>query len=366
MRRFVSRLFAALASLVLASRGLAQLPDMRNPNSAAPPSGGLNNIIQANPQDINAAYAVTPDAGAWMICAASYQGEAASELAYLLCGYLRQQRYPAYVFNRGNEDRRKAQEELDKRQQAYPGLTRRRVLAHPMEDQLAVLIGGFSDFDAASAQLKKVRNWNLPDIKLRSGKPAFDIMEIYEPVPGQNKHELKRFAVNPFHTAFVIANPTLPPQAREKPKVDPLWKKLNAGESRSLFKCPKPWTLVVQEFRGAQVIQTTSSSGGFLDKLGLGEHLGKSLDNSAKMAENVCDMFRQMKFKSYVLHTRFGSVVTVGEFDGPDDPALLQTQKDLARFSFKKGVQTRPGAFQQTGETAFNLFAKSLPMEVPR
>ena len=277
-------------------------------------------------------------------------------MAYQLCTYLRQKHYPAYVYNRGSAERKKLQEELDQWQKAYPGVPRRRVLAHPQEDQFAVLLGGFPDMDAASAQLKKVRKWDLPDIKLKSGKPAFDTYDVYE--PGKDKKfELKRYPINPFHTAMVVPNPTIPPQRKPVAKVDPLWKKLNADEPRSLFKCPKPWTLAVQEFRGAYAIQTTSSTGGFLEKLGFGDHAGQRLDNAARMAEQVCDMFRKLGFKSYVLHTRYNSVVTVGEFDSPNDPALLRTQEQLARMSFKNG---------KTGEVAFNLFAKALPMEVPR
>jgi cell division septation protein DedD len=319
-------------------------------------SNGLNGLIQSSREDINAAYAVTPEAGPWMICVASYQGESAAELAYQLCTYLRQKHYPAYVYNRGNAERKKLQEELDQWQKAYPGVPRRRVLAHPQEEQFAVLLGGFRDMDAASAQLKKVRKWDLPDIKLKSGKPAFDTYDVYE--PGKDKKfELKRYPVNPFHTAMVVPNPTVPQQRKPMAKVDPLWKKLNADEPRSLYKCPKPWTLAVQEFRGAYAIQTTSSSNGFLEKLGLGDHAGQRLDNAARMAQEVCDMFKKLGFKSYVLHTRYNSVVTVGEFDSPNDPALQRTQEQLARMSFKNG---------KTGEVAFNLFAKALPMEVPR
>jgi hypothetical protein len=114
----------------------------------------------------------------------------------------------------------------------------------------------------------------------------------------------------------------------------------------------------VQEFRGSQIIQTGSTSSSFLDKLGFGEHnLGKRLDYSAKMAEDLCDMFRSLGFKSYVLHTRTHSVVTVGEFNGPKDPAMAEMQEKLDHFSFKNG---------KTGETAFKLFTKALPMEVPR
>lgn len=343
--------------------GLAQAP--MTPSSAVQPaSTGLNGLIESSREDINAAYAVTPQAGEWMICAASYQGESSSELAFLLCSHLRQKRYAAFVFNRGNAERQKAQKELDDWQQQHPGMPRRRILAHPQEDQYAVLIGGFRDIEAANAELKKVRALDLPNLQLKSGKPAFDTIDHYEPVPGKKTFELKRYPVNPFHSAMVVPNPTIP-RTKQVAKVDPLWKKLNAGEPRSLYKCPKPWTLAVKEFRGAEVIQSSSSQGGFLEKLGFGDHLGRRLDNSAKMAQNVCDMFRQLHFKSYVLHTRFGSVVTVGEFESLNDPELLRTQERLSHFSFRKGVQSG-GAMQQTGETAFSLFAKAMPMEVPR
>lgn len=354
MRRMTLLPALGLGLVLLARQGQTQAPEMSNPSAPNQP-GGLNGLIQSNREDINAAYAVTPQAGPWMICVASYQGESSSELAYLLCTYLRQKNHPVYVYNRGNAERKKLQDELDQWRKANPGLPRRRMLAHPEEDQFAVLLGGFRDMDAANAQLKKVRKWDLPDIKLKSGKPAFDTYDLYEPVAGKKSYELKRYAVNPFHNAMVVPNPTIPPPPKQVAKVDPLWKKLNAYEPRSLYKCPKHWTLAVQEFRGAHAVQSASESSGFLEKLGFGDHPGQRLDNAAKMAQNVCDMFRKFGFKSYVLHTRYNSVVTVGEFDDMNDPELIRTQEKLARMSFKT----------KNGETAFSLFAKALPMEVP-
>jgi cell division septation protein DedD len=357
MRRFA--LLPALGLALVGSLGLGQTVPPTPPNgSTAEQPSGLSNLIQPGTEDINAAYAVTPDAGMWMICVASYQGENAPELTNRLCTYLRERRYPAYVFNRGNEERKKLQEELDQWQRANPGIPRKWQLAHPREDQFAVLIGGFRDVEAASSQLKKVRGWDLPDIKLKSGKPAFDTYDVYEPAQGKKSYEVKRYPINPFHTAFVIRNPTIAQERKPVAKVDPFWKKLNSDEPRSLFKCPKPWTLAVQEFPGAQVIQPNSPSSGFLEKLGFSDnHLGKRLDASAIMAQQVCDMFRKLGFKSYVLHTRSSSVVTVGEFATRDDPALLSTQEKLKTMSFKNG---------NTNEQAFKLFAKALPMEVPR
>jgi cell division septation protein DedD len=366
MRRFSLLSAVGLGLALSASAGQAQMAQTPPPNAAGQAPGGLNGLIESSREDVNAAYAITPEAGQWVICVASYQGESSAELANLLCGYLRQKHQAAYVYNRGNVERKKMQDELDQFNLKHPGMPRRRVLAHLQEDQFAVLIGGFRDMDAANAQLKKIHKWDLPNLQLKSGKPAFDTIDHYEPVPGKNTCELKRYPINPFHSAMVVPNPTAPPQRPVAAKFDPLWKKLNAHEPRSLYKCPKPWTLAVQDFRGAEVLQTSAtSSNSFLEKLGFGDHFGKRLDNSVGMAQNVCDMFRHLGFKSYVLHTRNGSVVTVGEFNSPNDPEMARTQRDLARISFKKGVKAG-NSYQQTGETAFNLFSRAMPMEVPR
>src|SRR5262245_48132810 len=120
MRRFA--LLPALGLALVVSTALGQTVPQETPRANAPEQGGagLSNLIQSSKEDINAAYAVTPDAGAWMICVASYQGPDAPELAYKLCTYLRERRFPAYVFNRGNEERKKFQEELDQWQRANP------------------------------------------------------------------------------------------------------------------------------------------------------------------------------------------------------------------------------------------------------
>jgi hypothetical protein len=362
MRRFALLPALGLVLTMVAVAGKADPPQGADPSAPAQPAAGLANLVQpASGPDINAAFAVTTDAGLWMICAASYQGPDAPELANKLCTYLRAHRYSTYVFNRGNEERKQLQEELDRWQREHPNTVRRWRLAHMQEEQLAVLIGGFKDVDAASAELKKVRKLDLPDIKLSSGKPAFDTYDAYEQAQGKKGYELKRYAINPFHTAFVIRNPTVPQERKQSAKADPLWKKLNSEEPRSLYKCPKPWTLVVQEYTGAQVIQPANASGGFLEKLGFNDkNLGKRLDQSAAMAQELCDMLRNDRrfgLKSYVLHTRYSSVVTVGEFDGPKDPGMQRVREQLKHFTFKNG---------KTGETTSLLFANPVPMEVPR
>lgn len=361
MRR--SALLAALGPTVVlvGTFAVAQPPGMPNPS---PPGngGGLSNLVQPSGEvDINAQFAVTPEAGEWMICAASYRGQDAPELANKLCQYLRERRVAAYVYNRGNVERKKMQEELDQIHQNNGGGPRRWRLAHLQEEQLAVLIGGFRDINAAHSGLDKVRKMPLPDIKLQSGKPAFDTYDEYEKVPGKGGYALKRYPINPFHNAFACPNPTIPQTRPKVAKVDPSWRKFNSEEPRSLFKCRKPWTLVVQEYTGAQVIQPTAASSGFLEKLGFSDHnLGKRLDQSARQARELCDMLRndtRFKLKAYVLHTRTSSIVTVGEFDGPNDPNMQRVCEQLTHFTFKNG---------NTGEIVSLLWAKPMPYEVPK
>jgi hypothetical protein len=337
----------------------AQPPRELNFGAGSPPPGaGLNNLVEqpTAKEEVNPAYAVSPEAGPWMICAASYQGSDAPELANMLCEFLRSRGYRAYIYNRGNEERKKWQEELDRWQQAHPGMVRKWRLANMQEEQLAVLIGGFRDPDAAGSELKKLRKLEVPLMKLKSGKPAFDTYDVYEQTPGTKNYELKRYPISPIHNAMAVPNPTIPHQHQAGHKPDPVWKKLNADEPFSLYKCPKPWTLAVQEYAGAQVIQPTSASSGFLDKFGLGEHnLGKRLDAAAMQAQQVCGLLRKFNYKAYVLHTRNSSVVTVGEFSSPNDPELLRVQQELTKFSFK----------DKMGNDIVKLFARPLPMEVP-
>jgi hypothetical protein len=362
MRRFALPPVLGLALALLTGPGQADPPpaDLQNSGVQNQPGSGLANLVPSSaPADagVNPMYAVTPQAGLWMICVSSYQGPDAAELAQKLCEYLCDHRLQGYVYCRGSEERKQLQEELDRWQKEHPGLPRRKRVAHMGEEQYAVLLGGFRDIDAANAELKKVRKMDAPNIHLKSGKPALDTYDVYEQSQQGKGYELKRYAVNPFHTAFVIRNPTVPREQRPVAKFDPLWKKLNAEEPRSLYKCPKPWTLAVQEYVGTQVIMPANATGGFLEKLGFNDNnLGKRLDASAGMAQGLCDMLRELKFKSYVLHTRNSSVVTVGEFDSPTDPNLLRVQDQLSHFSFK----------DKQGHEAVKLFAKAQPMEVPR
>jgi len=68
----------------------------------------------------------------------------------------------------------------------------------------------------------------------------------------------------------------------------------------------------------------------------------------------VAEFLRGMKptsFDAYVMHTRNSSIVCVGSYDRPDDPALLQMQKTIGGLKI--------GHLDQ-------LMAIPLPMEIPK
>jgi hypothetical protein len=331
-------------------------PDVRGQSGAPLPGQGLAGITQEVPAAPPSPFAVTPEAGPWMICAASYTGPDAPEMAYKVCLELRK-RYPStYTYNRATEERRQLQEELDRWNKEHPDVPRPRRRVR-IEEQCAVLIGGFRDVDAASAELKKIRLLPPPDVRLAPGKLGFDTYDIYEPTKDNRGVELKRYAVNPFHTAFVIHNPTIPMEKPQQSRVDPAWKRLNADEPRSLLNCPKPWTLVVQEYVGGTVILPTAGASSFLEKLGFSsEGAAKRLDACAMRARQLAEVLDHMGFKTYILHTRTTSVVSVGGFNGPDDPELLRVQAQLRHVSFR----------DDRGQVPMQMFNPAVPKPVPR
>ena len=76
-------------------------------------------------------------------------------------------------------------------------------------------------------------------------------------------------------------------------------------------------------------------------KMGL-THSGNALTAGAAQAETLAKALRSLKgpsreslnLEAFVLHARTGSIVTVGQFDAPNDPALIQTQRLLSSIKF--------------------------------
>lgn len=336
------------------------IPDTGN---MAQPTAGSQEV------DVTRPYAIGPHAGTWLICAASFTGPYAPSLAVQLVEEVRHKHgMPAYIFNHANEERLRLLQEEEAAQRAAEaqGIPRARRRIRRVDEQCAVLVGGprggWQNIDDATAFMKKVRGWDLPQLRLDNGRPAYEYsVELRAPVGRQGSptapHEVvKHNAINPFQTSFVTHNPTIP---AEKPrnKYDPAWEKFNRHEDYSLLRCPKPWTLAVKEYAGGMMVQPTADKGGFLDKIGLGGlKAGEGITAAGYQAHELASFLQKLGFQPYVLHTRTSSIVTIGAFSGPDDPEMGKIQDRLARFSFARD-----------GGQPYNLglFARPLPMEVP-
>jgi hypothetical protein len=233
----------------------------------------------------------------------------------------------------------------------------------------AILVGGYATLDEANAALKKVQKWPTPDIHLPSGAPPF--MSRYEmildktgsSVMENGKPKSKVVMLNPCPTAFAIRNPTLvDEQAAGKAKFDPAWRVMNSEEQYSVYKCKKPWTLAIAQYRLYNGVQPKTEPGSLLDTLlPFGGHKQDPLDTAAVSANSLANfLHKNLNMEAYVLHTQTGSVVTVAGFDRWDDPSIdsMRTQIYAVRQKIAENARSR-------GLAPPPFFDKPLPMEVP-
>jgi hypothetical protein len=321
---------------------------------------GLCLALAARVTAQSADYAVTPQAGPWMVFVASFEGEDSGRLAAEMVTVIRRDyKLPAYLYNRGDEERRKEKERVDhireEKRKAYrafgaPDNIPIKVATVRIEDQFAVLVGGYKDMDAARKALDQIRK--LKPAAEKVGK----FMVSTEPTDDPAKNKVKEKQENPFATAFVAHNPTVPVEKDpDKGKLENL-KEYNADESYSLLKCGRPYTLLVKSFQGASVIQRTSGDGSAMSKLGLSN--GSLLNASAKQAHSLAQLLRkELHYDAYVLHTEYNSYVTVGAFDKENDSKLLQLQRTF--------TNPQSGPLRDL-RNLDQLMAQPTPMAVPK
>lgn len=318
---------------------------------------------------------ITPQAGTWFICVTSFTGpdskrpeEATGpsprQLAIELATELRtKHRLNAYIFDRGEEERRKKEEEIRRYRELVPGANR--VKTYKIQDQVAVLVGTYRDMEAARDALEGIKKIMPSKQFCRTGERVVD----GKSKSGQDGYIREVFVYSPFVNAFVVHNPTVltvkPNEATKDlntifSEVDvPLLKKLNYHEPRSLLKCGKPWTLVVATFQSPFKNVGVSSP---LAK-GINMIMGKEDDHRSASAENAQKFAEVMAhpqmlspngrtgLDTYVLHTSYYSIVTVGAFDSENDPRMRQIQELILRM-------------QVEGKNC--MLARPMPMPVPR
>lgn len=345
-------------------------------------------------------WAVAPQHGAWMVCVKSYTGPDARKFAEELAGHIRTtHNAAAYVHDFGREARereekrrqefrdRKAKElapflatqaELRAKAQKegadfYNGPVKYMMPKVDVPPEWGVLVGGFKDMDTAGGALKVIRKWPAPTQAHLMNRAV-----ITRPggATGEGTY------INPFAEAMAGPNPTIKQAAPREVPVDPLVAKLNAEEPYSLLKCPKAWTLSVKDFATPTTVQPNGQDGGVLGRLFGGDESGRALDATVKQARQLAEYLRgkdmeeaakaaaarlgmtPRPLEAYVLHVQTGSRVTVGGFDGPDDPALIEMQRLLANMSFKAYDKPPTQGGRQIGQEQ-RYFNGITPIPVP-
>src|SRR5262249_9842419 len=134
-----------------------------------------------------------------------------------------------------------------------------------IQEQFAVLIGGYKDMDSARRALDKVKK--LPPPTAERLCRLYTRLQPVDSPDGEKRDQIEGAYINPFPTSFVTPNPTVPQNRHAELKNDPFLKQLNAGESLSLLKCKKPWTLVVAVFPGMSTIKPAATTDSFWDRL---------------------------------------------------------------------------------------------------
>jgi len=233
-------------------------------------------------------------------------------------------------------------------------------------DQIAVLIGGFKTDEDARKALNTVRTWVAPKNKILMDGAVIE-------KPGKDgKPEFIAAHLNPYLTAHVVPNPTIarveePAQAQA---MDPFIVKLNEGRPYSLLNAKKAWTLGVKSFTApVEISSKDSGSGGVMRNSSSGRG-ADVLKASAEQAEQLAKSLRDMKdgsgkslgFEAFVLHTRTASVVTVGQFDSPTDPAMGQLKQMLTRMTLKSSEDKE--GFRPTAAGG-DLFGNMMPVPIP-
>lgn len=291
--------------------------------------------IEADP---GKSYPLSKQRGPWMIMAATFhtmsedgqtqEGKSPRQAADELVLELRKLGMPAYVYEYTPDNEKITVRDTIGREERRKNL--RRV------SSVCVLAGNYDDINEKRAQdslawIKKVR------------PKCLDEGVVFIPTPGRP---------GPLSGAFLTTNPLLSPdEVQQHRKLDPLLVQLNNGERYSLFENPGRYSLVIARFYGKQAtVKDSSAIEKFLKD--------NDLDNAAISARELVTVLRGRYDESgrynnvdaYIWHSQYESVVTVGSFTGPEDPALARYKE-----RFGPSLQQLPNGASQFQSQGFGV-----------
>ncbi|HLJ11047.1 MAG TPA: hypothetical protein VKU82_07655 [Planctomycetaceae bacterium] len=262
-------------------------------------------------------YKLTPSHGPWMIMVASLfdePGHVEEQIANELVFQLRKKGVPAYTYRLDKQT-----EDVDAVDRVGRPLRRTTTAQHGM---IAVLAGNYPSSDDKSAQqTKQFIEKFKPKIKIESkGK------DVEVPLA--------------LSKAFITPNPLIPADQLAKKTRDPLIARLNPRDEYSLLKNRGKYTLVVASFNG-QSSNNAKATAKF-DRM-LANKSKISLDNAGRESWELVTTMRKQGIDAYVYHERYRSIVTVGEFNSPNDPRIAKLIESF-RAKEKLNPQTKQTA----------------------
>jgi len=356
-----------LGLLACATPAFAQFAAQEPP----PTASALTPVAQApGPASAHPWY-IKPEYGAWMICVKSYSSDrdhpqSAKLFAEALAQDIRERyRVPAYLFERGGAERQ-AERDRHARQLAqqravraeesaqFQAITEKaraeaaakgmvfmeskpsiRAATIAVEEQWAVLIGGWPDMATARREMEKVKSWAAPgDKKLMDSQ-----FILRESKSGDRDGEVAY--INPFQNGMVVPNPTAARPIDLEGEADTKFvMRMNSDEKYSVLKIQKNWTIALKQYAPPHQVKGKNEQS-IITRLFTPKP--DAMAAAGDQAREMVEALRGMKptaeapvgpFEAYVLHTRYGSLVCVGQFDGPEDPALLATQQQIGMIKF--------------------------------
>ena len=372
------------------------LPDPTRKEPLAPVPTTIDETAGPHP------WAAKADHGPWMICVKTYSGPESRASAEKLAADIRQtHRTMSFLFERNGEERRaeKARVEAVRKRQndaAQPFLQIREQAIkegeakgfkvyddekptikvpkpyHEAPEQWAVLIGGFKDMKAAREALDVVKGLPMPkDVTLleRAMVGAED-----KDKSGKSEWKSSSGYLNPYQYAMVVPNPAVGKQNMDdKGKLEPFVVEMNKGIEHSLLAAKKPWTIVLKSYSAP--IKTVSQEGGggsVFNRSGLSKDGANILRATAAEADLLVKALRHPEHKprsyeAFVLHHRTGSLVTVGQFDSPDDPTLTQLADELRGITYEMRDKDQKPVIGADGRPQVQrLFDMASPFPVPK
>lgn len=330
--------------------------------------------LKPNPNlAINRDIEVTPQVGPWLIQLTYYQGPEAPQMAREMVAYLRGEPYklPAYVFNHGTEEKQKEYERVQREHARQKEIIAKqkealknqdiiygsmRVPYVRVEEQVAVVVGGYRDEATARRALDDIHKLKPPDPKKVKLPTIFGGHNDPKDPKNLQVRDTEILYISPFRTAWVARNPTMKSESQADQDVMDLklLKKYNHDEPFSLLQAKKPYTLVVKVIQVPTAIQGRNEKTSALDIMTVLK-VGDPVDAAAQSAHNLAELLRKAKLDAYVLHTKFSSIVSIGQFDSVDDPNLRAMQNLLA-----ERLRVDTGR-----EDIIKFLPRPVPMEVP-